>query len=218
MRDRFRRSEDPLILSRLYISSSENLQEIFYSETPFALGFMTRLGLSFLSRHECAEMFIDSTYKTNSLKLELFSVITTVFGTGFPVAYLFLQSSLGFGVRQGVLYSFLCAQRQRIANFKPKVFFTDKDRGQMNAIRNALDLDPSICYWHVKRAIRFKIRELKKTRPLSIPDDVYKQVMSLISKHWNQHPMFFGNCSVETIRRSALHDFRFLISGSDLAD
>ncbi len=59
----------------------------FFNEALYALGFAKGIGKKLTAAHECTEAFIDSTYKINSSKRELFAVLTTVFGTGFPSAY-----------------------------------------------------------------------------------------------------------------------------------
>lgn len=38
------------------------------------------------------EAFIDSTYKTNKSGLELFVILGTVLGSGYPIAYMFLEA------------------------------------------------------------------------------------------------------------------------------
>ena len=63
----------------------------FTRELPCAVGISTEIGMQILVNHECAEIFIDSTYKANNSKFKLFLIMASVLGTGTPLAYMLLQ-------------------------------------------------------------------------------------------------------------------------------
>lgn len=86
-------NEDPHISSALYANQAKNLRIVMEQTSPFAVGVTTTIGDKVCSFFKCTEAFIDSTYKTNRRKLELFTVIVCVFAVGIPVGYLLLEKS-----------------------------------------------------------------------------------------------------------------------------
>ena len=54
-------------------------------------GGNAKIGKEVLQKHECAEIFIHSTYKTNSSKFELFAVLRLILGFDVPISYMLLQ-------------------------------------------------------------------------------------------------------------------------------
>ena len=105
------KNDDPYTSTRQYIESCANLEFCYESQAPRALGFTTTIGKHIAKFHECAELLMDSTHRTNSSKFEFFTIIVKVFGAGFPLASLFfegnLQSETGIRQRKDVLCSFL---------------------------------------------------------------------------------------------------------------
>jgi hypothetical protein len=83
----------------------------------------------------------------------LYAVVGQINGTGYPMAYLFLDNSKKEdGVRTSILSNFFNALHSK--DLRPDFFLTDKDWAQINA---ASRVWPStkiqLCLWHVKRAI-----------------------------------------------------------------
>lgn len=92
VKDQYRKNEDPPFKSSLaYVQSSPNLKLLCYNESPFYIGFTSKFSGIILEKFHVEELLIDSTFKTNHEKLELFAVVGKVVGTGYPLAYLMLQ-------------------------------------------------------------------------------------------------------------------------------
>ena len=84
-----------LFLSCLNLTESyKNMSLRLTRELPCVFACTTTIGEEILERHECAEIFIDSTYNTNTSKFELFAVIPSVLGTGVPIAYIIYSPEL----------------------------------------------------------------------------------------------------------------------------
>ena len=77
-RKTFLKNDDPSSSCRQHIESAANLEFLYESISPKALGFTTNIGYHISKSHDCAELVIDSTHKTNSSKFELFTVICKV--------------------------------------------------------------------------------------------------------------------------------------------
>ena len=41
------------------------------------------------------------------------------------------------------------------------MFLTDKDVGQIDAIKDVFRITPMLCIWHMKRSVKQKIKELR---------------------------------------------------------
>ncbi|CAG8566882.1 5364_t:CDS:2 [Paraglomus occultum] len=155
--------------------ADEGYKVIFYLENDFvrALGFITPF-LRFIERSSIIELVVDSTFKTNQERFELFAVIVNNGGYGVPLAYLYLDtfvplenvsdnhSDNRIRNREGVLREFFSALH--CEGVLPTFVLVDKDIGQINAIEAAWDgrTIVQICLWHVVHAIERKIRESKE--------------------------------------------------------
>ena len=155
------RNTNPFLSALNLIPLGYNIELCFTRELPCAIAFTTNIGKQDVLNHECAEIFIDSTYKTNNSKFELSVIMASVLGTGIPLAYMFLQPGTQILWTQDttgcVIEEFLRVLKEKLMVLRPKFFFTDKDMGQLSPIRNIFDVTPSICFWHMKRAVRKKI-------------------------------------------------------------
>ena len=71
----------------------EGYKVLLYLENDFvrALGFLTPFN-AYVSRDNINELVIDSTYKTNQEKFELFAVLINCGGYGVPLAYLYVDT------------------------------------------------------------------------------------------------------------------------------
>ena len=189
--------------ARNYLSQSQSFQEIYHRERPFALGFLCTRARNLCEELNIQEAFIDSTFKTNSSKLELFAVLGSFLGAGFPIAYLLLQGGSPHSEadssiqRKDTIRAFLQAIRTELTRFRPIFFFTDKDVGQIYAISSVFQIAPSICLWHMKRAVKRKFAELQSTRVEESTNSQRNRIVDLISEHFNIHP--FLSTSLETI-------------------
>lgn len=219
MEKKCKRDPDPFISGKMYLESASNLSQCFFSCKPFALGFTTGISRMLTHTHECGEAFIDSTYKTNSSKLELFTIIVTIFGTGFPLAYLFLKNESRaegelFASRQEQISRFLESVKLALPFFNPKFFFTDKDHGQMNAIRR-IGVQPSLCLWHMKKSVKKKIQSLRKSGK-DIDSVLEDKVLRTMTDHYNMHPYIVPIPSVQSIHSYAVDQMRSICESKNI--
>ena len=213
------KSEDPYLSCRQYLENAGNLNLLFESTCPKALGFSTSIGQYISKNHECAELVIDSTHRTNSSKFELFTVICKTFGVGFPVACLFFEGNRddvqGSQKRKDILSSFLNALKNSIPWLNPRYFFTDKDQGQISAIKSVYGITPSICLWHMKRAVRSKILALKRKEGYQFTNEFYMTLQTRITEHYCMHPIFPPGIPLPLLRLRAISEIQALLSRSE---
>lgn len=89
---RFKRDSDPLKSCVMYLEEAKHLKKIYRQSEPFGVAFVTNIGLKIVEVNRVEEILIDSTYKTNKQRLELFVVMGLCFGDGFPIAYFLLEA------------------------------------------------------------------------------------------------------------------------------
>ncbi|CAG8622338.1 10991_t:CDS:2 [Paraglomus occultum] len=176
---------------------------IYYLENNFvrALGFTTPF-LQLIERSNITELIVDSTFKTNQERFELFAAIVNNGGYGIPLAYLYLDT---FAPLEDLPNN---QSDNRIQNHI----------GQTNAIEAAWDERTivQICLWHVEYAVERKMRETKEKnsqytinvaqaansqfkfidpqwRPSNnatvCPEEHRKDVLLMIKKHALAHPL-----------------------------
>ena len=153
------------------------------------------------------------------MNFELYDFHAEVHGTGFPLAYLFLENNGNCSglIRTDTIAAFLIEIRLHKC-IEPEFFLTDKDFAQISA---ALRAWPSIkiqlCQWHMHRAIENKLKDSKKaqqiiynpfvahekfsfiattfiptieTRSEKIcPKELRKNVWEIMDRHLHQHPL-----------------------------
>lgn len=125
----FKKHSDPFHFVNLYVSSCSEVIPIYHQEKPFALAFVTTLGKSIYKNWNFVKVFIESTFKTNCQKLELFAVMITCMCFGFSCSCMLL----GWGTngvmrrRENSLSFFLSALRKAPPRINPTFFFTDTD-------------------------------------------------------------------------------------------
>lgn len=198
------RNSDPYVSYRLYLEQSDNLEFPHESVEPRALGSLTSIRLHATNNHECREWLLDSTYRTNSSRVELSMIIVKIFGAGFPLARLFFEGSRndfqGKTRRVDVITSFLYSLQQRVSYLTPKFFFTDNDSGQIAVIGSLYQIELSIFLWHLKRAVWAKALSLKKNDALKITDTEYNHLQMQITRQYCMYPMFFGGNSLQNLQ------------------
>ncbi|KAI9491741.1 hypothetical protein BDB00DRAFT_930163 [Zychaea mexicana] len=172
---------------KIFISAQNN-----YS----AIGFTMPLFDVICGSQQLAEEYhVDSTYKTNRAGYELFGIVATVNGVGFPIAYMLLkltpQSQLvndgeDDTFRVGVIAEFFKCLKQ--AGLQPKFMFTDKDWGQICAILEAVWTNGRVlrlCLWHLVHSVKKRLADPETARPQNIPDEA----RDMMRKHYNWHPL-----------------------------
>lgn len=89
--------------------------------------------------HSVSSVHCDATYKTAQGRFELYGLIGTVEGAGFPLAYLMLDITKVSGDEgqhltcTEALSGFFHSVREKGLN--PHYFYTDKDFAEMNAAK-----------------------------------------------------------------------------------
>ncbi len=138
---------------------------------------------------------MDSTYRTNSSRFELFKVVTKIFGCEWPLAFMFFEGNRadvnGTKSRMEVLEMFVRSDCDGLSPNRHIFFFSDKDWGQLHAIRNMHEINPSICKCHLKKAIRTKIISMGRDKSLIIEPKRYMRLQNLIIEHCCFHLLFF---------------------------
>ena len=109
---------------------------------------------------------------------------------------------------------FLKDLRDAVPTLDPLFFFTDKDDGQMDAIRSVFDMRPSLCYWRVKRAIKIKLHELQRSGSIQIVKCTEKELIDRIDYHFKLHPLISDYETVEQIRVFCVSDISGLYGGN----
>lgn len=116
---RFKCDLDPMISSLKYLEEAKHWKKSYHQHSPFRIAFMTNIGLKVLKLNMADELLIDSTYKANKQKLELFALMRLCFWTGFPNAYFLLgagttgqnrsrdESLSGFRERAPIIHNFI---------------------------------------------------------------------------------------------------------------
>ena len=172
-----------------------------------ALGFITPL-FQDIRAANVTEIVIDSTFKTNQERFELFAVNANCGGYGMPLAYLFLSTSDGteaafqdpsneIKTRVGVLLKFFTGLRQE--GLQPAFVLLDKDAGEIAAVSEAWSWRANIqlCYWHLEHAIerRLKDRKLKQSTYSESKASEAHQKFEFIDPSWIPHGRTASFCT-----------------------
>ena len=96
--------------------------------------------------------------------MEVFVVLGTLLGTGFPIAYFFLSGAkeLRDQQRKDSTLDFFKSLKTSVPSVQPLFFFSDKDTGQIDAIETVYNMSISLCLWHMKRSIKKKYASLRE--------------------------------------------------------
>ena len=169
--------ENQLLSAKMYLEqptfSEKGFKPLDYIENDFirAFGFITPL-FGIIGAEDVTEVIIDSTFKTNQERFELFVVNANCGGYGMPIAYLYLCTYDGTEearlnpenetqTRVAVLRKFFSSLRRE--GLKPVFALLDKDAGEISAVSEAWSWITNIqlCYWHLEHAIDRKIKDKK---------------------------------------------------------
>jgi hypothetical protein len=169
--------ENQLLSAKVYLEQQEfsekGFKVLYYIENDFvrALGFITPL-FEIIGAENVTEVNIDSTFKTNQERFELFAVNANCGGYGMPIAYLYLCTYDGTEearhnpenetqTRVEVLRRFFSSLRRE--GLKPVFVLSDKDSGEISAVSEAWlwITNIQLCYWHLEHAIDRKIKDKK---------------------------------------------------------
>jgi hypothetical protein len=162
-----------LLSAKEYLEKQQGYKIIYYLENDFirALGFTTPL-LNSIGIESLKEIIVDSTFKTNQERFELFVVNANCGGYGMPVAYLYLLTCKGteeaynnprntINTRVQALQEFFASLRKE--GLLPAFVLLDKDAGEISAIEEAWSWTTNLqlCYWHLEHAINRRLKDKK---------------------------------------------------------
>ena len=206
---------NPVISTPLFVKKNPNVRLIHAQEALIGLGFITKFGLEMIDKFTVKQFFVDSTYKTNSDKMEVFIVLRTVLGTGFPLAYYFLSGAkeLQDKQRKDSILDFFRALKRSVPQVQPLFFFSDKDSGQIDAIENVYGIKVSLCLWHMKRSIKKKYGSLREDCMPLLSDDHEKALLQIIDRQYHTHPVLSDlNWTQQELREFSLGELRQFVS------
>jgi hypothetical protein len=162
-----------LLSAKEYLKEQSYFKTIYYLENDFikALGFTTPL-LNRIGITNLKEIIMDSTFKINQERFELFVVNVNCGGYGMPVAYLYLLTCDGttdayndpknqVNTRVQALREFFTSLRNE--GLLPTFVLIDKDAGGILAIEEAWSwtVNLQLCYWHLEHAIERRLKDKK---------------------------------------------------------
>ncbi|CAG8449799.1 23330_t:CDS:2 [Gigaspora rosea] len=218
----FKLDENPFTSMRRFLDNPNNNAKFCYewnNKSDTAVGFITPLLTELLP---VSSIHCNATYKTAKGQFELYGIISSVHGAGFPVAYLMLNTTNASdnaqtGLRTKALTSFLSSLCNK--GLQPWHFYTDKDFAQINAAKEIWpNINIQLCLWYVEKAIKEKIKSSKKIKQTQyLPSEAVKEfklrdeVVSLIKKHFNMHQKIPVNAArlfltADKIHISAVHE------------
>jgi hypothetical protein len=149
-------------------------------------------------------------------------------GTGFPLAYLFLENNgkCGEGIRTAIIQTFF--GKLRDMGVCPDFILTDKDFAQINAAYFTWKgIKVQLCKWHMKKAIMTRLTSNKSPRnssfnPLSelgirfpfnnitqaqkfCPKEHRDTIWKMMEKHFHQHSLI-PTSSGQFLTKSAIQE------------
>lgn len=159
------------------------------------------------------ELAMDATYGTNNAGMDLFAVLAELDGTGIPLAYCFIQTMPSedgkCSATPGALTSILSQVLSylKALRIQPSFFGTDKDRSEIAAVRQVWPhVSHQLCYCHVKRAIRSKLKDTNKTKTQTqyVPAEAQLLIPDL-DICWGSIPTRRPDGYIDTNHANALH-------------
>jgi len=67
-------------------------------------------------------------------------------------------------------------------------------------------MNASICLWHMKRAIKRKLKQLQSTGTLNYDPDRENAILSVIDRHYHMHPFFMPSLKFDTMQKIAIEE------------
>ncbi|CAG8474476.1 11323_t:CDS:2 [Cetraspora pellucida] len=175
----------PNAISWISRNINKNLQKIeFYKR--LSRNFLEQNNLVDQGYKDISEIILDSTFKTNKEKFELFSILNNYDGFGIPLAYLYVHTFSAPAESKGI---------------QPIFVLTDKDAGEIVAVEMAWSqiVKIQICLWHMECAVKRKLKEKKvKTSQytLQVANNA-KQQFDFIDELWIPNEQESAICSEE---------------------
>jgi len=160
------------------------------------------------------EIHIDATYKTAKGRFELYAIVGQFQGSGFALGYLILDTHKDIELTKTTILTEFFNHIQNLGLY-PEFIFTDKDFAEINAAKAVWrESHIQLCLWHIKKAIRTKIRSSKSKKNIALTADfinfpfidptflpttemtetictipAQKEVLDIIQRHFHLHPL-----------------------------
>ncbi|CAG8752075.1 15958_t:CDS:2 [Gigaspora margarita] len=159
------------------------------------------------------EIIVDSTYKTNQQKFELFVVLVNYGGHGVPFAYLYIDTFPApkdlLQNPKNIIHLRLKVLREFFSTLKsegvlPVFVLIDKDADQIAVAQEAWSgkIKIYLCLWHVKHAITLKAKDAnqqfnfidiswipKENKNILYLENNIKEVLAIVYRHSILHPL-----------------------------
>lgn len=103
--------------------------------------------------------YIDNT---NSKHLELYSTMGEYDNAGFPMTYCLLSTAtaIDLGKRKKSITAWSRCLRDKYG-VNPEFIHTDKDMGEIGAVKDVWEAKINLCWWHLRRAVRTRLAKTK---------------------------------------------------------
>ncbi|CAB4409818.1 unnamed protein product [Rhizophagus irregularis] len=175
---------------------------------------------------ETQEIVVDATYKTNVLGYELYAIIGQFDGSGFAMAYLFVEGSKkSDGARTEILTLFFRALYD-LGMKNIQFFLTDKDFAQISAAQQIWPhVKIQICLWHIKKALKKRLSDNTQPKIItyssnSAHEALRSKIIEILEIHMHRHsliPNINGyHLSAEEIWRESAYKMYEFCFGNDL--
>lgn len=122
----FKWDTDPVNSAVRYLKQCKQAKIVLWQKDLIGYGFVTTIGKVICNKFRVDKALMDSTYKTNEQKLELFVTTLSKMGVGFSAAIFFLQAgtSRKLKTREAFLAEFPWKTGMALSNLKPQFFFS----------------------------------------------------------------------------------------------
>jgi len=107
---------------------------------------------------------------TNSKHLELYSIMGEFDNAGFPMTYCLLSTAtaIDLGKRKLAIAAWSRCLRDQYG-VKPVFIHSDKDMGEIGAVKMVWEAKINLCWWHLRRAVRTRLAKAKlSTSPYNL--------------------------------------------------
>ncbi|CAB4496341.1 unnamed protein product [Rhizophagus irregularis] len=201
-------SENQLLSAKEYLKEKSNFKTIYYLENDFikALGFTTSL-LNRIGITNLMEIIVNSTFKTNQERFELFVVNASCGGYGMPIAYLYLltcnSTTDAYNDPKNQVNTRVQALREFFTSFRnegllPTFILIDKDAGEISAIEKRLKDKKLKSTGYSKNKAIEAYQQFDFIESTWIPtgctgslcpDDKIKEIINIVKRHAIMHPL-----------------------------
>ena len=111
----------------------------------------------------------DALGNTNGLNFELYNILGETYGSGSPLAFLFIKFEKGAGAPNIKSQYIIAVLKHLVSKHQLKIntVHTDKDVTEINACCAALpNADHQLCFWHALKAVRQRLAVVRRSPAL----------------------------------------------------